>query len=148
MKAMFFVGMAAGIFVTVILPSGAADDAQKDRPQRGRNLIMQMKLGHAQKVLEGMAVQDFDLIAKNGEQLAVLSSKPDWKVFEAPAYLHYLEEFHRQADVMTQAAKEKNVDGATLAYVQMTMTCVNCHKYVRTVRTSWEPGVGIDGSQN
>ena len=30
-----------------------------------------------------------------------------------------------------KAAKEKNLEAATLAYVRVTMSCVNCHKLVR-----------------
>ena len=45
-------------------------------------------------------------------------------------------EFRRTADAITAAAKKKNLDGAALAYVDMTMKCVNCHKYVRGVRIS------------
>jgi hypothetical protein len=32
---------------------------------------------------------------------------------------------------MDRKAKDKNIDGATLAYLRLTMNCVNCHKYVR-----------------
>jgi hypothetical protein len=35
---------------------------------------------------------------------------------------------------MVKMAKDKNLDGAALAYVQLTMSCVNCHKYVREIR--------------
>ena len=34
-------------------------------------------------------------------------------------------------DRIESIAKAKNIDGATLAYVQLTVNCVNCHKYVR-----------------
>ena len=37
---------------------------------------------------------------------------------------------------MTEAARKKNLDGAVLAYVDLTMKCINCHKYVRGVRVS------------
>jgi hypothetical protein len=32
-----------------------------------------------------------------------------------------------------KAAKEKRIDGATLEYMDMTMSCVECHKYARNV---------------
>ncbi len=32
---------------------------------------------------------------------------------------------------MAQQAKEKNIDGAALAYVEMTLVCVKCHEHVR-----------------
>jgi hypothetical protein len=31
-------------------------------------------------------------------------------------------------------AKKKNLDQATVAYNQLTTKCVQCHKYVRSVR--------------
>ena len=32
---------------------------------------------------------------------------------------------------MVKAAKDNNVDAATVAYFQMTVSCVTCHKYLR-----------------
>ncbi len=31
-------------------------------------------------------------------------------------------------------AKDKNLDGVTLAYMDLTMSCVRCHQYVRDTR--------------
>ena len=47
--------------------------------------------------------------------------------------LQEADEFRRIVDKMQKAAKEKRLDGATLAYVDMTMSCVECHKYARNV---------------
>lgn len=43
-------------------------------------------------------------------------------------------EFRRSAENVAQAAKNKNIEGATLVYMDMTMVCVRCHKHVREVR--------------
>ena len=32
---------------------------------------------------------------------------------------------------MSKAADEQNLDAAALAYVQLTLNCVDCHKHVR-----------------
>jgi hypothetical protein len=32
---------------------------------------------------------------------------------------------------LIRAAENENLDGATLAYLQLTLSCVNCHKVVR-----------------
>ena len=32
---------------------------------------------------------------------------------------------------LVKNAKEQNIDGATLAYLKLTMNCVQCHKFVR-----------------
>ncbi len=130
-KAAVLAILASVVAIPLAL-SRPADDAPK--PQKGRNLLMQMKLGHAQKVLEGLAVQDFDLMAKNAEELAIISKKAEWQVLKTPDYLRYGDEFRRQADSIIKASKDKNIDAAALAYVQLTMTCVNCHKHVRETR--------------
>jgi uncharacterized protein (TIGR01244 family) len=46
----------------------------------------------------------------------------------------YSEDFRRNAERAASGARAKNIDGVALAYVQMTMNCVNCHKHVREVR--------------
>jgi len=103
-------------------------------PQRGRNFLMQQKLGNAQKVLEGIAVGDFALIEKHANELSLLSNRIEWQVMKTPEYLQHSNEFRRNVDQMARAARNKNLDGAALAYVQMTMNCVNCHKHVRESR--------------
>jgi hypothetical protein len=40
-------------------------------------------------------------------------------------------EFQRLCDELAEKSRAKNIDGATLAYLRLTMNCVNCHKYVR-----------------
>jgi cytochrome c556 len=96
--------------------------------------LMKLKLKHSQKVLEGIAVEDFDMIAKNSQQLALLAQEANWRVYQTPEYRHHSADFQRIAESLTKAAKERNGDAAALAYVQLTMSCVNCHKYVRGVR--------------
>ena len=55
-------------------------------------------------------------------------------MLQTEEYLKQSGDFRRAADALTKAAQEKNVDGAALAYLDMTMKCVNCHKYVRDTR--------------
>jgi hypothetical protein len=55
-------------------------------------------------------------------------------VLQTPEYLQQSQDFRRTADAVTEAAKKKNLDGTALAYVELTMKCINCHKYVRGVR--------------
>jgi len=55
-------------------------------------------------------------------------------VVKTPRYANYSNEFQEIAEKLIKAAKEKNLDGATLAYLEMTSSCVKCHKHVREVR--------------
>ena len=59
---------------------------------------------------------------------------PGWNVIQTPEYQQRSDEFRRHARALTKAAQDKNLDGATLAYVQLTLACVECHKHVRHFR--------------
>ena len=96
--------------------------------------LMQRKLEHAQKVLEGVAINDFNLIEKHAQELIQLSKLAEWRVVKTPRYELHSMEFQRSADTLVKEAKNRNSDAAALAYVEMTLTCVKCHKYVRESR--------------
>ncbi len=109
----------------------AQDDAKKP-PTRSE--FMRMKLEFSKKVLEGLTLENYDSIVKNAKALKRLSEAAEWEVPTIPNagdYVIFTTEFQRLADEMERKAKEKNIDGATLAYLRMTMNCVSCHKYVR-----------------
>ncbi len=92
---------------------------------------MQLKLGYAQKVLEGVAMEDYDLILQNSQKLKKLSQAGGWYSRQTPEYDLLMNEFRRQAESLERAAKQKNLDAATGAYFQMTVSCVSCHKFIR-----------------
>jgi len=48
-----------------------------------------------------------------------------------PEYRTQLRLFEFADRELIRAAAEKNLDAATLAYNQLTVSCVNCHKIVR-----------------
>ena len=60
-----------------------------------------------------------------------MSKEADWRVFENPDYDQQSVTFRRHVNSLVKAAKDKNLDAATLAYVRVTMSCVDCHKLVR-----------------
>ena len=96
--------------------------------------FMRKKLVHSQKVLEGITTDDLESVAKHSQDLSLLSQAATWQVLQTPDYLQHSTEFRRAADSLTEAAKKRNSDGAALAYLDVTMKCVTCHKYVRGVR--------------
>lgn len=96
--------------------------------------FMRQKLVHSQKILEGLTVDDLEMVAKNSQALSLLSQAASWQVLQTPEYQDRSAEFRRAVDALTEAARKKNLDGAALAYVDVTMKCVSCHKYVRGVR--------------
>ena len=97
-------------------------------------VFMKAKLAHSQQVLKGLATEDFDLIAKNAQAMSLLCVDEMWMVLQTPEYRERSAEFRRSVDAVTEAAKKKNLEAAALGYVDVTLKCVNCHKYVRKVR--------------
>jgi hypothetical protein len=101
--------------------------------------LMQLKLKYAQKVLEGVAVKDFEKIARNAEDLIVLSNEIEWRVLKTPQYQSFSDDFRRNARNLIKHAKDENLDACALDYVDLTLTCVKCHKHVREVRMTALP---------
>jgi hypothetical protein len=105
-----------------------------DEPRKAEEMLMRRKLAESQKVLEGIALQDFDGIANHAEELIEISKQAGWKVLKTPLYERYSNEFRDRADELARNARKKNIDGAALSYVDLTLTCVKCHKHVREKR--------------
>ena len=94
---------------------------------------MRAKLNHSQKVLEALVTEDYDMIANHSNSLTLLSLETDWNVLQTAEYRRLSDDFRRHSRALKKNAQAKNLDGATLAYVRMTLNCVECHKHVREV---------------
>jgi cytochrome c556 len=115
----------------LMVVAGLAGTFAQSKRNRAAKEFMRDKLELSQRVLEGLATEDYDLIIAKGTRLSAMSKEVDWRVFENPDYDQQSATFRRQVDSLVKAAKDKNLDSATLAYVRMTMSCVDCHKLVR-----------------
>lgn len=118
-------------FLIVVAASLSVSMAQSKRQRGATKEFMRDKLELSQKVLEGLVTEDYDLIAAKAHKLSAMSKEADWRVFENPDYDQQSVAFRRYVDALSKAAKEKSLDASTLAYVRMTMSCVDCHKFVR-----------------
>lgn len=96
--------------------------------------FMKAKLGHSGKILEALTREDFELLGKNSQAMSLLCEDETWMVLQTPEYRERSNEFRRSVNAITEAARHKNLDAATLAYVDATLKCVACHKYVRQSR--------------
>ena len=130
--------LLAGFAMFACIPILNGDGPKDSKVQQ----LMKKKLQHSQRVLEGIALNDFGLISRNAEDLIQVSKEAEWHVLKSPQYDVNSNEFRRSAGALFQAAKDKNVDGAALAYVDLTLSCVRCHKHLREIRQARlvEPG--------
>jgi len=93
--------------------------------------FMRLKLEPMKGVLEGIALADFAMITKNAGTIRNLMLDEGWMVKQTEDYRRQSDEFRKVVDQLRVAADAKNIDGATLAYVQMTLRCVQCHQSLR-----------------
>jgi len=115
----------------VAAAAGLSVGLSQTKRNRAAKEFMRDKLELSQRVLEGLATEDYDLIIAKGTKLSAMSKEADWRVFENPDYDQQSVLFRRHVDSLVKAARGKNLDAATLAYVRVTMSCVDCHKLVR-----------------
>lgn len=126
--------MSRRIMKRILLLTIVMGGAVLTAPANGQETLsafMKAKLEHSQKTLEGLAKADFDLVAKHSQAINLLCEDELWAVLKTPEYSARSKEFQRSVYAITEAARKKNLEAATLAYVDATLKCVNCHKYVR-----------------
>ena len=111
--------------------AGTKSTYTQTEKESGVKEAMRRKVAYSQQVLVGITLEDYGLIANNAEKLVELSNKTNWYSRQVPEYELFLNEFRRRAQEVMEAGRQKNLDAASLAYVQMTLSCVSCHKFIR-----------------
>jgi hypothetical protein len=105
------------------------DDNKSQAPEA--SIWMKQKLGASQNVLAGLTKGDFEAIEKNAQSMLAVGYLEKWLRADTPGYQIFMKDFEYANKSLTLAAREKNLDGATIAYIQLTLSCVHCHKTIR-----------------
>jgi hypothetical protein len=129
--------LAVSVSFALLLGLPWSGSAQKQPGSLAK--LMQEKLGSSKILLEGIALGDFNKINRSAETLIQLSKTAEWFVYKTARYELHSDEFRRAAETILQKARDQNLDGVTLAYFDLTMSCVRCHQYVREVRDARAP---------
>jgi hypothetical protein len=120
--------------ICLIFATGAPGQEKKpgEEAADAPSIWMKKKLDYSQNILAGLAEADFDKIAENAQAMQGLS-KFEWFVrARTPGYRAQLEIFlDANADLVKQA-KQDNLEGSAFAFTQITISCVNCHRKVRS----------------
>ena len=104
---------------------------EKDEKKKVLGDFMRQKLDATNFVLEGLLTEDFELLTKGAKKLSEMSRAEKWRVSNDIMYGNHSEDFQSRVDKLINAAKEESVDAAALAYFDTTMSCIECHKWVR-----------------
>ncbi len=96
--------------------------------------LMRQKLDHSQGILAAVVTSNWSELEQHSQALAQIPNDMAWTVLRTPEYVRYSEAFVRASQDLVDAAKRKDLDEAPLAYVSLTLSCVQCHRYVARAR--------------
>lgn len=129
LRLLMLVLISAAAVVTM-----AADPAKDTKEQKALGTLMEKKLEYSKQVLAGLTREDYDLVVKNAKAMNLMTELQKFFRADTPEYFAQLKIFEFANNELVRLAEEKNLDGISMAYVQLTLSCVNCHKYVRAHR--------------
>ena len=98
--------------------------------------VMRDKLAHAQHMLEAVVTSDWVALQRHTRALQQLTAEPGWAVLKTPEYTRHTTAFVGAVQDLLEAAEARDLDAAPLAYVSLTLTCVQCHRYVARARVA------------
>jgi hypothetical protein len=101
---------------------------QTEREARPSEEIMWKKLDLSHGVLDALALEDFEAIEAYSSDLVTLSLASELNISDEENYKRLSREFRQAALALGAAAKERNLESAALAYVDLTLGCVRCHR--------------------
>lgn len=131
------------VLASVMIASGlglwwAAPNWAQDKPKANADLqlkaFMRQKLAACSEILEGVTTENSALVKSGAATLTELSKAEQWRVSNDVMYRQYSEEFQRNAKKLADAAEKGNFDDVTLKWIDATLSCVECHKFVRGIR--------------
>jgi hypothetical protein len=93
--------------------------------------LMRAKAGYAHRLLDAIVMENFDDVGEQAFRLKAVAETGDWKVLDTPEYVEESDAFIRATERLIDAARERSGDGAALAYMDVTLRCVHCHRYMR-----------------
>ena len=119
--------VAASVCLLGFAATYAEDEPRGDEP----SIWMKQKLTYSQRILNGLATEDYELIEENATAMKGLSRIEGFVRGKTDGYRTHLKSFEFATNELIRNSEQKNLDGATLAFTQMTISCVNCHKEIR-----------------
>lgn len=130
--------IAAACFVVVAAAQSKSDAPKKDAPEAKEDLdqskFMRKKLEASSAVLEGLVSEKAESITRGARILVEMSTAEKWQVKNDAMYRQFSGEFQRSATALLDAAEKQNFDAAALKWMDVTMKCIECHKWARGPR--------------
>lgn len=125
--SMFLAGMVFEIWRV----TASADDL---KPDVSLSAFMRKKLESSSTILEGLTVEDPDMIVRGAKELLQLSKVEKWQVFVDSEYREYSDGFRSNVRKLEEAGRKGNFDNAALQWFDTMKSCIECHQHVRNER--------------
>jgi len=117
-----------------LAPIAAANGQEQKTPETAEtqpSVWMRKKLEYSRNILAGLSSEDFDKVAANAQAMQGMSRFEGFLRGKMPGYRTQLEVFQDANEEIIRQAQKDNIEGAALAFTQLTISCVNCHKQLR-----------------
>jgi hypothetical protein len=105
---------------------------------RATTRVMQKKLEVSQKILEAVVTSRWAELEARGRDLEDLTNDPGWAVLKKPEYARHSNNFRESVRALHLAASQRDLEATPKAYVAMTLSCVECHRYLARSRFAGE----------
>ncbi|MBC8290802.1 MAG: hypothetical protein H8E37_10850 [Planctomycetes bacterium] len=113
-------------------PQKKADAKEKEENKKTTlSDFMHVKLDASNEILEGLLLEDDKKIIKGAQKMREMSDAEKWRVSNDMMYRHHSEDFRRNVDKLIAAAKGNSIDRAALNWFDVTLSCIDCHRWVR-----------------
>ena len=98
------------------------------------NRLMEKKLVHAQEILKAVVTSDWVALEMQSRELERLTRDPAWTVLQFHEYRQHSDAFVRAVQTLHRAAAQRDLETSPRAYVDLTLQCVECHRYLARAR--------------
>jgi hypothetical protein len=120
--------------IAVLVLCSSSSYPGEEEAQKKASVWMKTKTNLSTKILAGLTDADFDKIRDNAQALNVASLLEVLFKGKDPAYQQQVVLFVTANQELIRQAKAKNLYGATLAFNQLTVSCVQCHQIIRDAK--------------
>jgi len=109
----------------------AGQPRSEKKPDESMRTFMRAKLAASTKILEGLALEDLDLVREGAVELNRMSTAEKWRRHDDMLYRQFSAEFRQTTADLIESSKQGLLDRSALKWMDATMNCIECHRYVR-----------------
>ena len=125
----FDIRLAVAVLI-IVATTGPTPGAQALRMKQ----VMRAKLDHSQRILEAVVTSNWQLLDQESRQMGLVVREPAWQALVMPEFIRHSEAFLRATEDLNEAANARDLERASLGFVSLTTSCVNCHRYLARAR--------------